>query len=106
MLIEPASNVSVPPTVVKRILSSAPESAKPPPDEATTAASDRPIFPEASHVLPVIFVKITKPDHRDVAEVEFINVKPVVNKPVATVLDARLLADDAYPEVVNDPDPI
>ena len=100
MLMEPASKVSVPLTVVMRTRSRVPERAFVP---ALTApvpefASD----PAAVHVFPEMFVNTTAPCRVSAAEAPLKLMKPVVEPALA--VPVRLAA--TYPEVSIEPAPI
>jgi hypothetical protein len=106
MLIEPASNVSVPGlTVVMTTRSNAPESETPPALKFTELeAAEASKLPDNTQVLVEEFASanVITPLHKDAAV--FVT---VTGKPVVEVTSTALLPDWAeYPEVVTDPDPI
>ena len=110
MLIVPASNRSVPLTVVMRTLSSAPERLAEVPEKVFTltvfAVSQ--IVPEQTHVFELIKNKVAVPETTSAAAFAGVIKKPVVvaletigNDPFELYKTA-----DAYPLVVTLPEPI
>ena len=107
MLIEPASNVSVPLTVVIRTLSNAPAKLgeTPPNDVVNINVAVLAKIPDATHVLLDIRVKTTFPETVKVAPPE---PKEATNPAVdeAAVVVVEIEAEDTYPEFVTEPEPI
>ena len=62
MLIEPASNVSVPPAVVKRIAVSAPDKVTLPPPTALSKSDGLPIALEQTQIFPDMLMSVIVPD--------------------------------------------
>ena len=106
MLIDPASKVSVPFTVVTRTRSRVPERLTEPPPKLQTVESLRPITDILVQALPVIFETTADPCLTAAAFVEL-----SIGSPVVLVLTVELEASDVvlpeprYPLVVKDPDP-
>jgi hypothetical protein len=105
MLIVPASNVSVPFTVVMRSLSSAPLRETDPPIINVPAKSDLPATDEAVHKLPEIFV-ITILPKAVTAALPPEKINPEVRFPVVIILEPIDAYDPIYPVLVKEPDPI
>ncbi len=101
----PASKVSVPPTVVMRTRSRVPERANVPPETRVDVADVEPLnAPDATHVFPVIKVKIKEPLTAIVAEFARIPNPAVKAVEDTTVSKSELVP--TYPEDVKDPEPI
>ena len=107
MLIDPASNVSVPFTVVTRTRSRVPERVTEPPQFHVAAWSERPPVPAFTHTLDPVVLIIAEPCKTLLALVA-----PVTRNPadefalcVAEAL-GKFDADDKYPETLKLPAPI
>lgn len=106
MLIEPASKVSVPLTVVMRTLSSVPPSAISPQDIADVSARPK-NTPCATHVLDVRFEIIMLPFVVVAADMLLPQEKPdvVVAAPTAPLVVIAPVIEE-YPDVATEPPPI
>ena len=104
MLIEPASKVSVPFTLVMRILSNAPPSAgvTPPPEVALLPLSAK--YPAATHVFDETSVKVIAPD-KVFETLKFPNIIPVVEFPPPIDAGLKYVALLLYPDVETEPEP-
>ena len=95
MLIEPASNVSVPPTVVMRICVSVPPAVPIPPDQFVCATLFWPIIAVETHVFPEKFVSVIAPLYAAAAPEPPPAGEPTRYKPTVVV---TLATPDVAPE--------
>jgi len=106
MLIEPASKVSVPLTVVMRTaVRTAASAIEPPVTKTTKPVSADPPLPDEDQVLPVRFVIVILPLINAV-ETELLSPKPVVNVVEVRALALNLAVEPTYPVVVYVVDPV
>lgn len=108
MLIEPASKVSVPLTVVRRIRSSDPVNDLSPPTTDTFAFEANPRTPEKVQIFDPIAVKTTLPESKRVPDHPVLNKRipaPRALPTVAVPLETKQLAP-TYPLVSTLPAPI
>jgi len=106
MLIEPASKVSVPLTVVMRTLSSVPESVLFPADTIAQVLAGAANTPFDTHIFEPTKFNTIEP-RKALAELLACDVmNPVVAVPVAIVETANKVADAEYPVVLTLPSPI
>ena len=106
MLTEPASNTSVPLTVVMRTaVRAAPSAIEPPVTKTRKPESADPPLPDEHQVLPVRFVIVILPLIKAV-ETELLNPKPVVNEVEVRALALNLAVEPTYPVVVYVVEPV
>ena len=107
MLMVPASNVSVPLTVVTRTLSRVPPSAIPPAPWSEIGVGELLRTLEKFHVFPVTFSKTMFPNLTAAAAPEASTSNPVVDVAAFVALAAATaVPQDEYPDVVKEPEPI
>ena len=106
MLIEPASNVSVPFTVVMRTRSKTPDNVTTEDDKQVVAMFVKPMFAVIDQIFPEIKVNTACPTLTAEEDSLFVNnTNPLVYK-LLVVATPNPVEEPAYPEVVTLPEPI
>ena len=108
MLIEPASKVSVPLTVVMRTRSSVPERAElnPPPHSPKVLFISAP-EPAFIQVVPLSKDMVAMPEYTFTAPLPMFTIYPaVLLRPYALLVLPAIVEADVYPDEVTEPEPI